>query len=304
MTRLDMSVDLAGIKFANPVLSSSGTYGFGEEFSRIYDINAIGGLVTKSLRLQPWEGNPPPRVWETPCGLLNSVGIPSKGIEYFAHVMAPFLTQLQIPIIISIVGHTHAEFVDLVDRLKDYSFISALEVNVSCPNLLRKAERFDDDKDSLAKLISALKEKVRFPLFVKLSPADNINERAYQAEKAGADALVIANTVSGMAIDIKQRRPVFHNVFAGLSGPGVKPIILKMVWQVSEVSKVPIIASGGVVQAKDVLEYLMAGARLVEVGTANFIDPYAIPRIIQDLKRLLAREGFISLNDVIGCARR
>ena len=304
MTNLDMSIEVAGINFPNPVLSSSGTFGFGEEFSRIYNLNLIGGLVTKSLRLTPWEGNPPPRVWETPCGLLNSVGIPSKGVENFARVTAPFLEKLQIPIIVSIVGRTYAEFIKLLGYLTQYEFISAIEVNVSCPNLLKEAERFDDNKDSLIKLVSALKEESVFPLFVKLSPADNIAERAYCAEKAGADALVIANTLSGLAIDIKRKRPVFSNVFAGLSGPAVKPIILKMVWQVSKICKVPIIASGGIVQGKDVLEYLMAGAQLVEVGTANFIDPYAIPHIIQDLENLLVQNGFTSLADAIGCARR
>jgi len=304
MTEPCMSVDVAGIRFPNPILSASGTFGFGEEFSQIYDLNLLGGLVTKSLRLKPWKGSPPPRIWETPCGLLNSVGTPSEGYEHFARVHVPFLKKLEIPVIISIVGHSIGDFVELVIRLNQHAFISAIEVNVSCPNLGRDGKRFDDDKDLLFELVRKVKEKSRFPLFIKLSPASDIVERAVCAEKAGADALVIANSILGMAIDVTKRRPVFANVFAGLSGPAVKPIILRMVWQVAEVVNVPIVACGGVIAGRDALEYLMAGARLVEVGTANFIDLNSIPRIVRELKTLLKEEGFGSVNDAVKCARR
>lgn len=299
-----MSVDVAGIRFPNPILSASGTFGFGEEFSQVYDLNLLGGLVTKSLRLKPWKGNPPPRVWEAPCGLLNSVGIPSEGYDHFARAHVPFLKTLEIPIIISIAGHSIGDFVELAVRLNQYGFISAIEANVSCPNLERGGKRFDDDKDSLFELVQKVKEKSRFPLFIKLSPASDIVERAVCAEEAGADALVVANAILGMAIDVAKRRPVFANVFAGLSGPAVKPIILRMVWQVAEVVNVPIVACGGVITGRDALEYLMAGAKLVEVGTANFVDLYSIPRIARELKTLLKEEGFGSVNDVVNCARR
>lgn len=304
MTEPSMETKVAGVTFPTPLLPSSGTFGFGKEMSNFFDLNLLGGIVTKSLRLHPSEGNPPPRLRETYCGLLNSIGIPSKGFEDFVTNAVPFLRRVRVPVIVSIVGQSQAEFIQLARRLEAYDFISALEVNLSCPNLEQGARRFDDDKKVRRHLVQALKETSSFPLFIKLSPADDIQERAYSAEEAGADGLVVANTLTGMAIDIKRKKPVFKNVFAGLSGPAVKPIILKMVWEVAESCTVPVIASGGVVKAEDALEYLMAGATLVEVGTATFVDPRSIVRITRRLRYLLGKEGFASVSEAVNCARR
>lgn len=304
MTEPCMSVNVAGIRFPNPILPASGTFGFGEEFAQIYDLNLLGGLVTKSLRIRPWQGNPPPRLWETPCGLLNSVGIPSEGYDAFVRVHVPFLKNLKIPIIVSIAGHEISDFVELAACLNQHDFIAAIEVNASCPNVERGGRRFDDDENLLCELVRKLKEITTFPLFVKLSPTSYIVERAVCAEEAGADALVIANSILGMAIDVAKRRPVFANVFGGLSGPAIKPIILGMVWQVAEAVNIPIVGCGGVVTGRDALEFLMAGASLVEVGTANFIDLLALPNIIRELACLLKDGGFSSVSDVINCIRR
>lgn len=304
MTEISMEIKAAGVTFPTPLLTSSGTFGFGKEMSSFCDINLLGGIVTKSLRLHPFEGNPPPRLWETYCGLLNSIGIPSEGFEDFVTNAVPFLQKVRVPVIVSIAGQSQAEFIELAKRLKLYDFIAALEVNVSCPNLEEGARRFDDNKKVLRHLIQTLKGTTSFPLFIKLSPGDDIVERARCAEDAGADALVVANTLTGMAIDIKKKKPVFKNVFAGLSGPAIKPLILKMVWEVAESCSVPIIASGGVVQAEDALEFLMAGATLVEVGTATFVDPRNIVRITHRLRRLLKEVGLTSASEAINCARR
>ncbi len=305
MSSIDLSVYIAGIKFPNPILPASGTFGFGEEFSEIYDLNILGGIVTKSLRIDYFPGNPQPRLHETPCGLLNSIGIPSDGYEYFKKHHLPFLSQLSIPKVISIAGNTYEEYINLINYLNKDEGIDIIELNVSCPNLEKEGKTFDRDRNALEKLVSEVIAFSKYPVFVKLSPnVEDIVSNARLVEDLGADGVVIANTLLGMAIDIKKKRPVFKNIFAGLSGPCVKPQILRLVWEVGEKVNIPIIASGGIATFSDAIEFLLAGATLLQIGTANFFNLYAMPEIIDGLKRYLQENNIQKVEQIIGLARK
>ena len=302
--KIDLSVKVKEVNFLNPILPASGTFGFGEEFSEIYDLNILGGIVTKSLRLNYFSGNPQPRLYEVPCGLLNSIGIPSDGYEFFKKYHLPFLLKLSIPKIISVAGNTVEDYVELVKKLNKDKGIDVIELNVSCPNLEKEGKTFDSDKDVFIEVVKQVKGISSYPVFVKLSPNADILQNAILSEKLGAEGVVISNTLLGMAIDVENKKPVFKNIFAGLSGPCVKPQILRLVWQVAEKVNIPIIASGGISNAKDAIEFLLAGATLLEVGTANFFNLYVMPEIISGIKKYLVRNGFESINEIIGLARK
>ncbi len=305
MSKVDLSVKIKDIEFPNPVLPASGTFGFGEEFAEIYDLNILGGIVTKSLRIKYFPGNPQPRLYETSCGLLNSIGIPSDGYEYFKEHHLSFLSSLSIPKIISIAGNIQDEYIALTKKLNEEKGIDVIELNVSCPNLEKEGKTFDADKNALESLVGEVVEISSYPVFVKLSPnVDNIIENAKMVEKLEADGVVIANTLLGMAIDIEKKRPVFKNIFAGLSGPCVKPQILRLVWQVAEMVDIPVIASGGIATYTDAIEFLLAGATLLQVGTANFFNLYAIPEIIKGIEDYLVRNGIKEITEIIGLARK
>jgi dihydroorotate dehydrogenase (NAD+) catalytic subunit len=297
-----LSVEIAGIKFKAPLLPASGTFGVGVEIGDVEFLNRLPGLIIKTLFLNPRPGNPPPRLYETPCGLLNSVGIPSEGYDVFVEKYGAFLSSLNIPIVISIGGETIEDFVKLACLIQEHKFVSALEVNVSCPNI-KRGKRFDDSLADLAELLAALRSSVRKPLFVKLSPRTDIVDRASVVAEYGGDAVVIANTWLGMAIDVYRKKPVFASIYGGLSGPAIKPLTLALVWQVAETVKLPIIASGGINKGADVLEYLMAGAYMCQVGTANLINYTSILRIEQELLSLMCDMKIKDIVEVIGAAR-
>ncbi len=305
MSRIDLSVNIKNVKFPNPVLPGSGTFGFGEEFSEIYDLNILGGIVTKSLRVRYHPGNPQPRIYEVPCGLLNSIGIPSDGYEYFKAHHLPFLKKLSVPKVISIAGNTIDEYIELVNRLNEENGIDLIEVNVSCPNLESEGRTFDSDKDALIEVVQEVVMRSRYPVIVKLSPnVDNIVANAKLVETLGIDGVVIANTILGMAIDIEKKRPVFKNIFAGLSGPCVKAQILRLVWDVAGEITIPIVASGGIATAYDAIEFLLAGATILQVGTANFFNLYAMPEIIKGIEEYLIRNKIDNVKQIIGLARK
>jgi len=298
-----LGVEIAGVKFKAPLLPASGTFGVGIEVKDVQFLNQLPGLVIKTLFLNPRPGNPPPRLYETPCGLLNSVGIPSEGYDVFIEKYEAFLSSLNIPIIISIGGETVEDFVNLACLVQQHKFVSALEINVSCPNI-RRGKRFDDSIADLRELLAALRANVHKPLFVKLSPRTEIIDRVSVVAEYGGDAVVIANTWTGMAIDVYRKRPVFANIYGGLSGPAIKPLTLALVWQVAETTKLPIIASGGITRGIDVLEYLMAGASICQVGTANLINYTSILKIEQELVNLMRDMKIKDVVEIIGAARR
>ncbi len=305
MSDVDLSVYIKDIKFSNPVLPASGTFGFGEEFADMYDLNILGGIVTKSLRLNYHPGNPQPRLYEVPCGLLNSIGIPSEGYEYFKDYHLPFLKKLSIPKIISIAGNTLGEYIELIKHLNENTGIDIIELNVSCPNLEKQGRTFDSDKDALTKVVKEVLASSKYPVIVKLSPnVDNILANAKLVEKLGVDGVVIANTLLGMAIDINKKKPVFKNIFAGLSGPCVKAQILRLVWEIAEEIRIPIIASGGISTSEDAIEFLLAGATLLQVGTANFFNLYAMPEIIDGIREYLVKNNVNDIKQIVGLARK
>ncbi|WP_422448822.1 dihydroorotate dehydrogenase [Thermoanaerobacterium sp. DL9XJH110] len=315
---VDMCVEIAGIAMKNPVMVASGTFGFGEEYSKFYDINRLGAVVTKGITLLPRTGNPPPRLYETPAGLLNSVGLENPGVERFIADEWPRLKKLTVPVIANIDGDTVDEYREIAKRLSDLNGLAALEVNISCPNVEKGGMAFGQDPDSAFEVVRAVKEATGLPVIAKLSPnVMNIKKIASAVEAAGADAISLINTVLGMAIDINRRQPVFHRTFAGLSGPAVKPIALRMVWEVYEAVKIPIIGMGGIFTWRDAAEFILAGASAVAVGTAGLVDPEAPLKIIDGLEKYLVDcsacesalktsgdDNIIKLRDIVGLAHK
>jgi len=299
---IDLSINIAGIKMKNPVMVASGTFGFGREYSNFYDINRLGALVTKGLTLLPKEGNPPPRIYETPAGILNSVGLENPGVQGFIEAEWPYLSKTQIPVIANISGDTVDDYHKLAKQLSALENLAALEVNISCPNVGKGGMAFGQDPQSAFEVIKAVREATSLPIIAKLSPnVTSIQKMAEAAVNAGADAVSLINTLLGMAIDIHNQRPVFHRTFAGLSGPAVKPVALRMVWEVYEAVQVPIIGMGGIATWQDAVEFILAGASAVAVGTANFVNPKAPIEIIEGLKTYLYLKE-ASLQDLIGAA--
>jgi len=295
----DMSVELAGIKLKNPVITASGTYGFGREYGRFYDLSRLGGIVVKGLTLEPREGNRPPRIAETPAGMLNSVGLQNPGVEYFMEKELPFLRQYDVAVIANIAGNTTEDYCRLTNRLGRH--VDGIELNISCPNVKEGGVAFGTKCDSVYNITRSVKEYCQVPLIVKLSPnVTDIREIALAAQEGGADAISLINTLLGMAIDIKTRRPVLANVVGGLSGPAVKPVAVRMVWQVAQAVSIPIIGMGGISTWQDAVEFMLAGADAVSVGTANFVNPYAPLEIEEGLKDYLARNGFGSASELKG----
>lgn len=299
---IDLTVNIAGIKMQNPVMVASGTFGFGDEYKSFYDINKLGAIVTKGLTLLPKEGNPPPRIHETPAGMLNSVGLENPGVEQFIETEWRRLSKLKIPVIANISGDTVEDYHKIAKKLSFLENLGALEVNISCPNVEKGGLAFGQEPQSAFEVIKAVREATKLPIIAKLSPnVTHIQEIAEAVVSAGADAISLINTLLGMAIDIHSRKPVFCRKFAGLSGPAVKPVALRMVWEVYEAVDVPIIGMGGITTWQDAVEFILAGATAVAVGTANFVDPMAPIGIIEGIKTYLhLREE--NLQDLIGAA--
>ena len=297
----DMSVNLAGMTLRNPVMTASGTFGYGEEFAEYVDLESIGAFVTKGLSLKPRAGNPTPRIVETPGGMLNAIGLQNVGIDAFIAKKVPFLRTVKTPAIANFFGNTVDEYAELARRLDSIPEVAALEVNISCPNVKQGGIVFGTDPDCAASVVSACREATIKPLIVKLSPnVTDVVAMARACEDAGADCLSLINTLTGMAIDLNKRRPVLANITGGFSGPAIKPIALRMVWQVAKAVKVPIIGIGGIMNAADALEFILAGATAVQVGTASFINPGAAQRIAEEMEAWLVANGVADIKELIG----
>lgn len=289
----------------NPIMTASGTFGFGREYSRLYDLNRLGAITVKGITIEPRRGNPPPRLIETPSGILNSIGLQNPGLEGFIGDELPYLRRLSTPVIVNISGNTIEEYAFLASELDRVEGVSALEVNVSCPNVKEGCMAFGIKKDSLFSVVSAVRKSTTLPVIVKLSPnVRDIAEMAETAENAGADAVSLVNTFLGMAIDIDRKKPLLANTFGGLSGPAIKPIALRMVWEVYERVDIPVIGMGGIMNWKDAVEFILAGAASVAVGTANFVNPTAPLEIIDGIENYMIREDINDIRELIGLGHR
>jgi dihydroorotate dehydrogenase (NAD+) catalytic subunit len=298
---VDLSVDLGFLKFKNPVLTASGTFGYGLEFAPYFDLEKLGGLIVKGLYYGPREGNPPPRLAETPSGLINAIGLQGIGVEAFVAKVLPKLMNLDTSVIVNVCGEDEEEYIRVVEFLNTHDGIAAFELNISCPNVRQGGDCPALDPGTTFRLVKAVKKTSRLPLIVKLSPnVTSIAEIAAAAEEAGADAISLVNTFLAMSIDVETRRPKLANVLGGLSGPAIKPIALRMVYQVASRIKVPVIGIGGISSGADALEFLLAGARAVEVGTASFVDPDASLRVIREMGEFCELHNIRRVEDLIG----
>ncbi|NLW06824.1 MAG: dihydroorotate dehydrogenase [Clostridia bacterium] len=299
-----LEVEIAGITLQNPVMPAAGTFGFGEELAPFIDLNRLGAIVVKTLTLHPTPGNPPPRISETYSGLLNSIGLQNPGVEKFVQVKLPYLRQLKPPLIVNIAGRTISEYAELASRLSGEAGIKALEVNISCPNVKEGGIIFGTVPEMAAQVTAAVKKQTSLPVIVKLTPnVTDITEVAKAVVDAGADALALINTLRGMAIDLETRRPALGNIIGGLSGPAIKPVALYAVWRVARAVKVPIIGMGGIMTAHDVIEFMLAGATAVAVGTASLVNPRALIEIIEGLEDYVAAQGIDDVRELIGAVQ-
>lgn len=302
--RPDLSVNIGRLRLKNPVLVASGTFGYGREYAGTVPLSKLGGIMTKGTSLEPWPGNPPPRLAETPAGMLNAIGLQNPGVDHFLNIDLPWLIQHDATVIVNLAGKTVQEYALAAERLDGQPGVAAIELNISCPNVKEGGIAFGTDPRLAAEVVQAVRRATGLPLIVKLSPnVTSVVEIAQAVEAAGADAFSLINTLLGMAIDVRRRRPVLGNVFGGLSGPAVKPVALRMVWQVAGASRLPIIGMGGIVTPEDALEYVMAGATAVALGTAVFRDPSAPLRVIEGLERFCTENSVPRLSDLVGAAR-
>ena len=297
----DLSVDIGGLVLRNPVMTASGTFGYAREFETYVNLNRLGAIIVKGISLQPTGGNDPPRIVETPCGMLNAIGLENVGIQAFVEDKLPFLQTLSTPVILNIYGKTVQEYAQLAETISAIDAVTGLEVNISCPNVKAGGVAFGVDPDAAGRVVKEVRAKTGKLLMVKLSPnVTDITEIARRVEGEGADALSLINTITGMAIDIETRRPVLANITGGLSGPAIKPVALRMVWQVCGAVKVPVIGIGGIMSAGDALEFFIAGASAIQIGTANFVNPRVTMEVVEGIERYLADHRIEKLTDVIG----
>jgi len=300
----DLSVRLAGSRLKNPVLTASGTFGYGLEFEPFLDLSALGGLVVKGLSPRPRVGNPPPRIVETPAGMLNAIGLQNVGVDAFLAEKLPALRRFDTFVVANVFGETEGEYVEVCEKLDGAPGLGAIELNVSCPNTEAGGMIFGNDAGALARVTRACRRATKTPMWVKLSPnVTDIRETARAAESEGADALSLVNTFVGMAIDVERARPILANVSGGLSGPAIRPLAVWMTWQVARAVSIPLIGMGGIVTAQDALEFLLAGASAVQIGTANFIRPNTSIEVIRGLEQHLSDRGASSLGDWLRAVR-
>ena len=296
-----LKINIGGLALQNPVMTASGTFGYGEEFADILDLNRLGAIIVKGLSLKPSKGNMPPRVAETPSGMLNAIGLENVGIEAFAKEKLPFLRKFSTPVLANIYGKTVDEYAELAARLNDMEGVSGVEVNISCPNVKAGGIVFGVDPVSAYQVVAAVRQRTTLPVVVKLTPnVTDITTIALKVEEAGADAVSLINTLLGMAIDIDTRRPKLANISGGLSGPAIRPIALHMVWQVAQKVSIPVIGIGGIMNAADALEFFIAGATAVQIGTASFVNPRAAIDILEDLETFLKNKEIAHIKDIIG----
>ncbi|HTU01336.1 MAG TPA: dihydroorotate dehydrogenase [Candidatus Sulfotelmatobacter sp.] len=295
-----LTVEIAGIRMQNPVMTASGTFGYAQEFEQYLDLNRLGALVVKTITREPRAGNRPPRVAETPAGMLNAIGLQNVGLEAFLRDKLPYLRQLRPPLIVNVAGESVEDFRELAKRIGEQEGVAGIELNLSCPNVAGGLD-FSTDPALTFRLVKAAREVTALPLIAKLSPnVTDIQAIARAAEEGGASALSLINTLVGMAIDIRTRRPKIGNITGGLSGPAIRPVAVRMVWQVARTVRIPIIGMGGIQTAEDAVEFLLAGATAVSVGTANFLDPAAPLKIIEGLGEYCAAARITDIREVIG----
>lgn len=300
---MNLSVTIAGVEFKNPVTVSSGTFGSGAEYGEFVDLNRLGAVTTKGVANVPWPGNPTPRIAETYGGMMNAVGLQNPGIDVFCSRDIPFLQQYDTNIIVNVCGRSEKDYVEVVERLADEA-VDLLEINVSCPNVKEGGIAFGQNPNALEQITKAVKAKAKQPVIMKLSPnVTDITEMAKAAEAGGADALSLINTLTGMKIDIHRRNFAIANKTGGLSGPAIKPIAVRMVYQVANAVKLPVIGMGGIMNAEDAIEFMMAGASVVSVGTANFHNPYTTIEIIEGIKEFMEEQEIEDIHEIIGCVK-
>ncbi|MBW2366697.1 MAG: dihydroorotate dehydrogenase [Deltaproteobacteria bacterium] len=301
MDKPDLGVDIGGLVLKNPVMTASGTFGYGQEFENLTQLHRLGAIVVKGISLEPSKGNPPPRIVETACGMLNAIGLENVGLEAFVNEKLPFLKKIPTPTIVNIYGKTMGEYAQLAERLDSVDGVAAIEVNISCPNVKEGGVAFGVCAASASEVVGEVRSRTQKPVIVKLSPnVTDITEIARSVEAAGADAVSLINTITGMAIDVHTRRPKLANVTGGLSGPAIKPVAVRMVWQTAQAVSVPVIGMGGIMNAQDALEFFIAGATAIQVGTANFINPRATLEIVNGIESYLVEMGMGRMSDLIG----
>ena len=297
----DLRTSIGKLELANPVMTASGTFGYGTEFADFVDLNRLGGIIVKGTTLHHREGNPYPRMAETPAGMLNAVGLQNKGVDYFCEKIYPTIKDYKTNMIVNVSGSAIEDYVATAERINALENIPAIELNISCPNVKQGGMAFGVTAKGAEEVVSAVRKAYDKTLIVKLSPnVTDITEIARAAEAAGADSVSLINTLLGMAIDAERRRPVLSTVTGGMSGPAVKPIALRMVWQVAKAVGIPVVGLGGITNATDAIEFLLAGASAIEVGTANFMDPAVTGKIVDGINEYLDRHGFASVKDIIG----
>ena len=297
----DLNVHLKGLDLKNPVLTASGTFGYGSEFQDFIDLSHLGGFIVKGTTLNPREGNPYPRMAETPCGMLNAVGLQNKGVDYFITHIYPEIKDISTSVLVNVSGSTVSDYIATAEKINELSHIPGIELNISCPNVKEGGMAFGTRCSSVSEVVKAVRQVYHKHLMVKLSPnVTDIQEIALTAEGEGADSVSLINTLLGMAIDIKTRKPRLSTVTGGLSGPCVKPVALRMVWQVAKVVKIPVVGLGGIMNAEDAIEFFLAGASAIQVGTANFIDPAVTIKITEGINDYLDKNGFLKIQDIVG----
>ena len=300
-TNINLAVEIGSLKIKNPVMTASGTFGYGEEYADYVDLNKIGAIVVKGLSLKPRLGNPPPRIMETAGGMLNSVGLQNIGVEAFTAEKLPYLRKFDVAVIANIYGETYAEYSKVAGKLSSVKGVHALEVNISCPNVKKGGLSFGADPKAAAEVTRRVRGETNLPVIVKLTPnVTDIAAIAAAVEKAGADAVSLINTLTGMSVDLKTRTPHLKNITGGLSGPAIKPVALRMVWQVVQRVSIPVIGIGGIMNAEDALEFLILGAKAVQIGTANFINPRATLDVIEGIQNYLIDNKIEDINNIIG----
>ena len=304
MNSHNLAVEVGGISMKNPVMTASGTFGYGQEFASLFDLNRLGGIIVKGLSLKPSAGNPPPRTVEACGGMLNAIGLENVGLEAFVQKKLLFLQTLEIPIILNIYGQEVKAYAELAERIQELDGIAGIEVNISCPNVKAGGIAFGTDPKMAFEVVNAVREKTRLPVIAKLSPnVADIKAIARSVEDAGADAVSLINTITGMAVDVATRQPRLGNITGGLSGPAIKPIALRMVWEAAQAVRIPVIGIGGIMNVLDAMEFLIVGARAVQVGTANFVNPRATLEIVEGLKCYLVENNIGDINHIIGSLR-
>ena len=296
-----LAVDIAGLKMKNPVMTASGTFGYGEEYADYIDLNQLGGIVVKGLSLKPRLGNPPPRIIETSGGMLNAVGLQNVGVDVFIEEKLPYLRSYNVAVVANIYGESYSDYAGVARKLSKTEGVHALEVNVSCPNVKEGGLSFGCNPDAAAEVTRCVKAETHLPVIVKLTPnVTDITVIAQAVEEAGADAVSLINTLTGMSIDLKTRKPHLKNITGGLSGPAIKPVALRMVWQVAKKVSIPVIGMGGILTAEDALEFMVAGAKAVQIGTANFVNPCATMEIIDGMHHFIEHNKLRKITDIVG----